>query len=881
MSLYRKGQLSRADLLDALASAEGGAVEYVTRQLGLEKQPEVSIESFCEVRISTKGTINARTDSSEFKLAADVGIKPSAGFWLLQKREATEQQTGSEEIAEPPPVAWSMQTAELPVYHPLTTPRSLLSRLLHHLKHQRDSREIDVDAMLKKIGRGEHLITLPKTKRRGIGRHLHIIDDRQLHLTPYWCDQGLFTRLIESLLPDYASSRAVLQNGRPWPVSFKRLAPTDWELPPEGSVVVVFSDLGALATQPERLVGTWRNIARTLSKRGCKLIAITPCHPNECDPRLKPAFIIEPWETRQHIKPNTPIQRFAQAEHLLTLLAPAIRLEPGLLRSVRIALARHGVNMDASVEAVVWQHPSMQEHSSVAATFNAEMRKQWLDQFRSLDGDLRDKVLTIMRTWRTGLQQQVWMEEITSLDEDSRCFIPPADIAAANRYFQQLISRSDSGCVLTVDVETRLWLRRLEKRLQPAACSLPKLGPVLQEIIAQIHKHEPTYHTDHLLDPAVLAPVNAPEQTVLLYQQGEQLAIGPMPAVETGLAGYSRLASIRYRRALFYIELEGQGGRSFLFQPDRQQARVVCALPDITRLMIRSDVETLYFKQIQREPWMQQIGRDQYGLYADLDIKGITQRFRWIEPGTFLMGSPEYEAERYDGEVQHSVTLSQGYWLADTAVTHALCLALIGYIPRSFSDDPNNPVEGVSCDGAQVFIAKLNKLMPGINAELPSEALWEYACRAGTTTPFSFGENITTELVNYDGNYPYAGAGKGLYRGKTVAVKSLPANPWGLYGMHGNVWEWCMDYWTERLPQEPVTDPAGPTTGTGRVVRGGSWGDNGGSVRSASRAGSDAGDYDEYLGFRLALGLELKLGQVEQVRVGASFMDKLKFWKSK
>ncbi len=105
---------------------------------------------------------------------------------------------------------------------------------------------------------------------------------------------------------------------------------------------------------------------------------------------------------------------------------------------------------------------------------------------------------------------------------------------------------------------------------------------------------------------------------------------------------------------------------------------------------------------------------------------------------------------------------------------------------------------------------------------LPSEAEWEYACRAGTTTPFFFGDKITTDQANYDGNYPYSGGPKGEYRAQTVDVRALPANAWGLHQMHGNVREWCQD-WFEDYPPGPVTDPSGPATGSGRVLRGGSW----------------------------------------------------------
>ena len=259
--------------------------------------------------------------------------------------------------------------------------------------------------------------------------------------------------------------------------------------------------------------------------------------------------------------------------------------------------------------------------------------------------------------------------------------------------------------------------------------------------------------------------------------------------------------------------------------------------------------------------WSPPFGEDQYGLYADLDIKGIRQRFRWLEPGSFLMGSPASEAERSDNEVQHQVTLTQGFWMADTTVTQAQWQAVMGNNPSRFTDNPNNPVEKVSWQDAQAFIQKLHSLI-GLAAQLPSEAQWEYACRAGTTTAFSFGDNITPEQVNYNGNYPYAKGQKGLYRQQTVPVQALPANPWGLYEMHGNVWEWCRDRWQQTLPAEPLIDPLGFDTGVLRVVRGGSWSDLGWDCRSAYRSGYVPVNRFFDVGFRLVLG-HLSSGQAQ------------------
>ncbi|NOS88346.1 MAG: formylglycine-generating enzyme family protein [Methylococcaceae bacterium] len=270
-------------------------------------------------------------------------------------------------------------------------------------------------------------------------------------------------------------------------------------------------------------------------------------------------------------------------------------------------------------------------------------------------------------------------------------------------------------------------------------------------------------------------------------------------------------------------------------------------------LHIRSDREATVLAWMTRPSWAEVLDQDGYGLYADLKLQGITQRFRWIPPGVFMMGSPESEPGRSSYETQHEVTFRQGYWFADTACSQALWLAVMGENPSTFNEDLNNPVETVNWDDCQQFIKHLNGIIPDLAARLPTEAEWEYACRAGTTTPFSFGDNITTEQVNYNGNYPYNNGKKGEYRQKTVAVKSLSANPWGLYEMHGNVLEWCAD-WFGDYPTTAVENPTGPTADTAGVVRGGSWDDGGGGVRSADRSrGTPDYRYDD-LGFRLALG---------------------------
>ena len=244
---------------------------------------------------------------------------------------------------------------------------------------------------------------------------------------------------------------------------------------------------------------------------------------------------------------------------------------------------------------------------------------------------------------------------------------------------------------------------------------------------------------------------------------------------------------------------------------------------------------------------------DSFGVSVVLNVGSVHQVFRWIAPGRFRMGSPVDEVERGSAEVPHEVTLSQGYWIADTACTQAFWLAVWPVNPSHFQENGSNPVENVAWHDVQRFIAELNRRLPGLYARLPTEAEWEYACRAGTTTPFSFGRQITPEQVNYHGDYPCFGGEKGLYRQRTAPVASLPPNPWGLYEMHGNVWEWCADWYAE-YPPEPEVDPRGPAFGRMRVLRGGTWSDPARYARSATRSRIEPADRPRSTGFRIVLG---------------------------
>ncbi|KGN80028.1 hypothetical protein HW49_05670 [Porphyromonadaceae bacterium COT-184 OH4590] len=235
----------------------------------------------------------------------------------------------------------------------------------------------------------------------------------------------------------------------------------------------------------------------------------------------------------------------------------------------------------------------------------------------------------------------------------------------------------------------------------------------------------------------------------------------------------------------------------------------------------------------------------------DVEINGVKFEFVDIPAGDFFMGSPENEVDRAVSETKHKVILD-GFYMSKYEVTQAQWKAVMetDTTPSFFKGD-NLPVEMVNYEEVHNFIAKLNSVT-GKNYRLPTEAEWEYACRAGTSTPFNTGNTITVQQANFDGTEPYNGAPVGEFREKSLPVGSFAPNAWGLYDMHGNIWEWCSDWYSnEYYNNSPEKNPQGPDRGYARIVRGGSWDEYAKQCRSAYRSAEDPKLRFISLGFRL------------------------------
>jgi formylglycine-generating enzyme required for sulfatase activity len=240
---------------------------------------------------------------------------------------------------------------------------------------------------------------------------------------------------------------------------------------------------------------------------------------------------------------------------------------------------------------------------------------------------------------------------------------------------------------------------------------------------------------------------------------------------------------------------------------------------------------------------------------TDLNLGNkVTMKLVLIPSGKFMMGSPKDEKGRKDDEgPQHEVTISKPFYMGIYPVTQEQYQQVMGKNPSDF-EGASDPVEQVSWNDAVAFCKTLTK-KTGKVVLLPTEAQWEWACRAGTTTPFNTGNTISTDEANYDGNSVYGDGKKGGYHARTIPVGSFKPNAFGLYDMHGNVWQWCSDWYDKDYysANRNGRDSQGPKEGLCRVLRGGGWYNPPVYCRSASRDWTVPAEHNSLIGFRVAV----------------------------
>ena len=454
-----------------------------------------------------------------------------------------------------------------------------------------------------------------------------------------------------------------------------------------------------------------------------------------------------------------------------------------------------------------------------------------------------------MRQWRRTRQEcpEIWFEELLSLSESSRQLAEPQDVAEAFSLHADYRRHVSSGTEYGRNVQG--WLRSALQRYPRQARDDQQVGPLLQPLVDAVLNS---------IDKPAIAGVSQERRRCVIQPAGQRLQV--LSPAAGSLVVPPRIA-----------ELETAQDAARL-QAELERAAAVGG-----DLRLAGDFGRLRLEQFERPRWATAVGYDRYGVWAELSLRVDTagrersQRLRWIPSGEFWMGSAADEPGRDADELRHFVRITGGYWLFDSACPQWLWESVMGGNPSRFRD-VDRPVECVSWEDCQEFLGRLNGLLgSGANFRLPSEAEWEYSCRAGTASALYtggltlVGANNGPELdgiawyggnsgvgydleASHDGSdwpekqYEFSGCG-------SRRVKLKYCNPWGLYDMLGNVWEWCSD-WYGGYEVSESEDPAGARSGSVRVVRGGGWDSIARNVRAAGRDRDAPGFADGRLGFR-------------------------------
>jgi len=795
----------RADLLRVLVSECNETTSFITRSLGFEWIQEQKQES----KLISQ-TLSSNTQASIASKALLEGLQklPDMPFWRVEAFKFDEliEQADSPKLAKHQS-RWVLTDEQTPPE--LSPSRNVIPSLRRELAVSAMAEHIDLGRTLKSLSRAEILVSLPRQQRRSWGREVQVIVDRSTAMTPYWQDQVNVCAALERFFPhdsiQYADYRQAYQE----PI-INGDKDSTYTLPGPGSLVIVLGDLGLLSTAFER--AKWRQLGRRLQQNRCRGLALVPTENNLTHGGLTHYWRLIPWERRAGVSlaGSSPVENYI-VERLLGLISPATRIERGFLRQVRRL-----IGAGAAAEAAVWSHPALIGKSSVAATFDPKQIHLFRARFEQESEVIRKAVLKLLLGWRTHLPREIWYEEIISLSPNSQSLLPKQDdLSQAYQFFHEL----GQGLVVGEIVPGfHHWFREVEQRLSASAWHNDAIKFALHRMWWSTHQGEPDAVPPADYEPRFGDPAdNKPIRTFQLYQKTANLQL------------------IEAEPSIGLIHEVNHG--SWLGQIQSRNGDIVVA-----------PVPQYEFWQSGQAPtWASDWGQDEYGLWVEFKLEYdrgvVTQRLRWISPGQFMMGSPESEVDRDDDEgPQHQVTLTQGYWLFDTAVTQALWLAVMGENPTDFKGE-NQPVENVSWDDCQQFIKKLNDLKPGLDLNLPTEAQWEYACRAGSQTAFNFGEQISPEQANY---YDRENSNE------TVAVKAFQPNAWGLYQMHGNVEEWCLDG-QRQYEDKSEKNPVGPLEkGASRVVRGGAWSGDARILRAAYRSAFVPGNRIDFLGLRCA-----------------------------
>ena len=804
-------------------------------------------------------------------------------------------------------------------------PIARLGRVLrHHLRQLAPSGELDIERLVAQLARLRSLRHLPRRRCPVWTPRLQLYWDQARPLAFCWEDQWRVRQWLERWRGRAGLEIIVVDSaGSAVDVTHPQWA--EPRLPDPRTTLLAPSELGA-AGESEARLPLWASVADGARRAGARAVALVPCPAS-----LWPAGLTRHWQAIDwqgarrasasgfRVRPEgigaatggllAPSQRQqALAQALLTLLSPAVRIEPALLRALRLLLGRQGA--DLGTELLAWNDPRVairsREGMALSVPAMHALRRQLEEQLEEQPEKMSEQVARAIQWhhWRLGLPLRA--------EETAACPSQWAQRRAElmlGLYAGTLYQRGVNDSTPT----ERRYLGRQEGRQLPKAWQTAPMAAIwaLANRKADRSGFERPLPAGLELRQ-VLWALGAPpsKRWCRLWQRGLTLELWPVatrsePWPERPGAPLGALP-LRFGQVQFTWQGPGPvlltPGSSAASQQQQQlqqqqpsaapccltvdvEARQRLRLPDVPGgargslpvLQLTTDLATLELRAEPTPPWATRFERglsglrveggtldvswpswaetlshDQYGLHATLRLaRGVQMRLRWIPAGRFQRGSPESERGRHPDEgPQHGVELIRGYWLAETPCTQAEWEAVMGENPSHFKGEGERPVEQVSWEDCQEFCRRVEEARPGVGIRLPTEAEWEYACRAGKESAYHDGSECT-EPEGKDPALLRLGWFGGNSDGRTHAVRQLKANGWGLYDVHGNVWELCED-WFGKYKARDERDPKGPDAGSGRVARGGGWYGSAQHCRAAYRFSGHPSKRVQNIGVRFA-----------------------------
>ncbi|GAB4201457.1 MAG: hypothetical protein Tsb002_38060 [Wenzhouxiangellaceae bacterium] len=838
---------SRADLLRCLEAAEGMDEEMFCELLAFDYQPNDAADE--RQQLETESTKKAPADSASHEVQLPVARRINR-YWYVKRCQKIENDDGETIAADDDQAAVG--------FEPIT-PRELPEKPLRStgdwqncwdqvLPMRRSSRALDVRKVVRHLSRNRPVQRLPVKYRQQCNHPTVLMLDRSETLRPVWDD---LERARQSLLALLGGELLTTVNLPCGPAGYwyrfgadakGKVMPLSVKLSqlPLGSVAVIISDFGVIASADndqaenfDQISPAWRRLLRRLITRGHTLVLLPLAGRLATPPAA--SYPVDARPSRQ-------------VETLLTALSQAWLPDERRLRYLRLA-----VNGSLLDELRVYNHQSVVHDGPWISLPPVELQRR-LQQYNSesFDGALRQNIQTTIDSWHYSLGriareaerlQRHLHGEVNEADYPVLLSLArqtwerghdPGNSSMAHLQIRSMLSLTE----VIADQQGERGFSRVLEQAQAVAKANGQPLPLKQKGLKQTSECQWLHQ---LGDSLVLS--NQPTSNALLalseqpfHQQTRNVLASRIEPASTSVDIIDRqlhwqLAAISKPRWADRIWCDGEQ----LFAAHERGA--IFELIPADQQREKAQWECRY----QPWEWAAQVGVDDYGLWADLRIGSVPgfYRMRWIPPGRFMMGSPESESDREKDEQLHEVGLTQGYWLGETTVNRKLWA---GMTKKSGSEieDSHLPQAEVSWNDCQKWMASVNQQLDGLIITFPSEAQWEYACRAGTRNAYWWGDVFDP--------------GKANNSGKLVDESTMPPNPWGLRSMSGNLWEWGAD-WHGQYPAGPVSDPTGPR-GRYRVLRGGGWLSIGRDLRSARRNACEPGYRDVGYGLRLAGGFD-------------------------